>query len=112
VIALVLASQRLLHLPDFAINTTSTLISPDLDWRKRDTSSKGLLTRNGPFCGVEAPSPELTSTASAAAGAKAHGDTGISKRFHRRSVNSSREDGCFPSDEDVGKLTTSSRRAP
>ena len=53
---------------NFAINTDiNTLISPDLDWRKRDNQFGEAFDRERTILAViEAPTPELTSTASAA----------------------------------------------
>jgi hopanoid biosynthesis associated RND transporter like protein HpnN len=61
----------------FAINTDiNTLISPDLDWRKRDNQFEQAFDRERTILAVvEAPTPELTSTASAALEAKLSGDT-------------------------------------
>jgi uncharacterized protein len=61
----------------FSINTDiNTLISPELDWRKRDNQFEQAFDRDRTILAVvEAPTPELTSTASAALEAKLSGDT-------------------------------------
>ena len=61
----------------FAINTDiNTLISPDLDWRKRDNQFEQAFDRERTILAVvEAPTPELTSTATAALETKLSGDT-------------------------------------
>ena len=61
----------------FSINTDiNTLISPDLDWRKRDNQFEQAFDRERTILAVvEAPTPELTSTATAALEAKLSGDT-------------------------------------
>jgi hopanoid biosynthesis associated RND transporter like protein HpnN len=61
----------------FSINTDiNTLISPELDWRKRDIQFDAAFDRDRTILAVvEAPTPELTSTASAALEAKLSGDT-------------------------------------
>ena len=62
---------------NFAINTDiNTLISPDLDWRKRDNKFGEAFDRERTILAViEAPTPELTATASAALAQKLIGDT-------------------------------------
>ncbi len=62
---------------NFAINTDiNTLISPDLDWRKRDNQFGAAFDRERTVLAViEAPTPELTSTASAVLAQKLVGDT-------------------------------------
>jgi hopanoid biosynthesis associated RND transporter like protein HpnN len=62
---------------NFSINTDiNTLISPDLDWRKRDNQFDHAFDRDSTILAVvEAPTPELTSAASAALVAKLSGDT-------------------------------------
>jgi hypothetical protein len=61
----------------FAINTDiNTLISPDLDWRKRDNQFEKAFDREKLILAVvEAPTPELASAASKALAAKLSGDT-------------------------------------
>lgn len=61
----------------FAINTDiNTLISPDLDWRKRDNQFEKAFDREKLILAVvEAPSPELASAASKALAEKLAGDT-------------------------------------
>ena len=62
---------------NFAINTDiNTLISPDLDWRKRDNQFEKAFDRERTILAVvEAPTPELTRTAAAALEKKLSGDT-------------------------------------
>ncbi|MBT1508879.1 MMPL family transporter [Bradyrhizobium sp. SRL28] len=61
----------------FAINTDiNTLISPDLDWRKRDQQFEQAFDREKLILAVvEAPTPELASAASTALFTKLSGDT-------------------------------------
>jgi hypothetical protein len=61
----------------FAINTDiNTLISPDLDWRKRDQQFEQAFDREKLILAVvEAPTPELASAASSALFTKLSGDT-------------------------------------
>ena len=61
----------------FAINTDiNTLISPDLDWRKRDNQFEHAFDREKLILAVvEAPTPELASAASKALFTKLAGDT-------------------------------------
>lgn len=61
----------------FAINTDiNTLISPDLDWRKRDNQFEHAFDREKLILAViEAPTPELASAASRALADKLAGDT-------------------------------------
>jgi hopanoid biosynthesis associated RND transporter like protein HpnN len=61
----------------FAINTDiNTLISPDLDWRKRDNQFEHAFDREKLILAVvEAPTPELASAASKALFTKLSGDT-------------------------------------
>ena len=61
----------------FAINTDiNTLISQDLDWRKRDIQFEEAFDRERLILAVvEAPTPELTSAASKALSEKLKGDT-------------------------------------
>jgi uncharacterized protein len=61
----------------FSINTDiNTLISPDLDWRKRDNQFERAFDREKLILAVvEAPTPELASAASKALAAKLTGDT-------------------------------------
>src|SRR5205814_2806929 len=62
---------------NFSINTDiNTLISPDLDWRKRDNQFEKAFDRERLILAVvEAPTPELASAASKALAAKLTGDT-------------------------------------
>jgi uncharacterized protein len=62
---------------NFEINTDiNTLISPNLDWRKRDNQFDQAFDRDSTILAVvEAPTPELTSAASAALVQKLSGDT-------------------------------------
>jgi hopanoid biosynthesis associated RND transporter like protein HpnN len=61
----------------FEINTDiNTLISPTLDWRKRDNQFEKAFDRDRTILAVvDAPTPELTSAASAALEQKLSGDT-------------------------------------
>ena len=61
----------------FSINTDiNTLISPDLDWRKRDNQFEHAFDREKLILAVvEAPTPELASAASKALASKLAGDT-------------------------------------
>jgi len=61
----------------FSINTDiNTLISPNLDWRKRDNQFGEAFDRERTILAVvEAPTPELTGAASAALAQKLSGDT-------------------------------------
>jgi uncharacterized protein len=61
----------------FSINTDiNTLISPDLDWRKRDNQFGEAFDRDRTILAVvEAPTPELTSAASKALAQKLSSDT-------------------------------------
>ena len=61
----------------FSINTDiNKLISPDLDWRKRDNQFEHAFDREKLILAVvEAPTPELASAASKALAAKLAGDT-------------------------------------
>ena len=61
----------------FEINTDiNTLISPNLDWRKRDIQFDDAFDRDRTILAVvEGPTPELTSSASAALDRKLAGDT-------------------------------------
>ena len=110
-IALVLAiASGFYTARNFAINTDiNTLISPDLDWRKRDNQFGAAFDRDRTILAViEAPTPELTSTASAALAKKLTGD---SKNFESIQPLGSGEffekNGLLflPVDE-VGKLTS------
>ena len=94
---------------NFAINTDiNTLISPDLDWRKRDNQFGEAFDRERTILAViEAPTPELTSTASAALAEKLAGDTknfesvqplGSGEFFEKNGL-------LFLPVEEVGKLT-------
>ena len=62
---------------NFIINTDiNTLISPDLDWRKRDNQFEKAFDRDRTILAVvDAPTPELTGVASAALQQKLSGDT-------------------------------------
>jgi hopanoid biosynthesis associated RND transporter like protein HpnN len=62
---------------NFVINTDiNTLISSDLDWRKRDNQFEKAFDRERTILAViEAPTPELTSAAAAALRQKLSGDT-------------------------------------
>jgi uncharacterized protein len=62
---------------NFSINTDiNTLISPTLDWRKRDNQFDQAFDRDRTILAVvDAPTPELTSAASAALEKKLAGDT-------------------------------------
>ena len=62
---------------NFQINTDiNTLISPDLDWRKRDNQFDEAFDRDRTILAVvDAATPELTSSASAALAQKLSGDT-------------------------------------
>jgi uncharacterized protein len=62
---------------NFSINTDiNTLISPTLDWRKRDNQFDQAFDRDRTILAVvEAPTPELTAAASAALEKKLTGDT-------------------------------------
>ena len=62
---------------NFQINTDiNTLISPTLDWRKRDNQFDKAFDRDSTILAVvDSPTPELTSAASAALAQKLAGDT-------------------------------------
>jgi hopanoid biosynthesis associated RND transporter like protein HpnN len=62
---------------NFTINTDiNTLISPNLDWRKRDNQFDQAFDRDSTILAVvDAPTPELTSAAGAALAQKLVGDT-------------------------------------
>ena len=62
---------------NFSINTDiNTLISPDLDWRKRDNQFEQAFDRERLILAVvEAPTPELTSSAAKALADKLSGDS-------------------------------------
>jgi uncharacterized protein len=62
---------------NFIINTDiNTLISPDLDWRKRDNQFEKAFDRERTILAVvDAPTPELTSAAAAALAQKLSGDS-------------------------------------
>jgi uncharacterized protein len=62
---------------NFSINTDiNTLISPDLDWRQRDNQFEKAFDRERTILAVvEAPTPELTTTAADALARKLSGDT-------------------------------------
>ena len=94
---------------NFAINTDiNTLISPDLDWRKRDNQfGKAFDQERTILAVVDAPTPEFASAAGAALEQKLSGDT---KYFDSvRSLNNSeffQKNGLlFLPKEEVGKLT-------
>jgi len=77
-IALVLATAAGFYTArNFEINTDiNTLISPDLDWRKRDNQFDQAFDRDRTILAVvDAPTPELTSAASTALAQKLSGDT-------------------------------------
>ena len=109
-IALVLAiASGFYTARNFSINTDiNTLISPDLDWRKRDNQFLAAFDRDRTILAViEAPTPELTSTASAALAQKLAGDTknfdsiqplGSGEFFEKNGL-------LFLPVEEVGKLT-------
>ena len=95
---------------NFSINTDiNQLISPDLDWRKRDNQFEQSFDREKLILAVvEGPTPELTSAASKALAQKLTGD---SKHFESVQPLGSGEffekNGLlFLPVEDVGKLTT------
>jgi uncharacterized protein len=94
---------------NFSINTDiNTLISPDLDWRKRDNQFEKAFDRERTILAVvEAPTPELTSTAADALARKLSGDTahfesvqplGSGEFFEKNGL-------LFLPVEEVGKLT-------
>ena len=94
---------------NFSINTDiNTLISPDLDWRKRDNQFEKAFDRERTILAVvEAPTPELTSTAADALAKKLSGDTkhfesvqplGSGEFFEKNGL-------LFLPTEEVGKLT-------
>ena len=94
----------------FAINTDiNTLISPNLDWRQRDQQFDRAFDRDSTILAVvEAPTPELTSSAAAALEQKLRGD---SKNFQSMQPLGSGEffdkNGLlFLSVEEVGKITS------
>ena len=62
---------------NFSINTDiNTLISPDLDWRKRDNQFEQAFDRERLILAVvEAPTPELASAAAKALAEKLSGDS-------------------------------------
>ena len=109
-IALVLAiASGFYTARNFAINTDiNTLISPDLDWRKRDNKFGEAFDRERTILAVvEAPTPELTTTASAALAAKLADDKknfesiqplGSGEFFEKNGL-------LFLPVEEVGKLT-------
>jgi uncharacterized protein len=110
VIALVLAIGAGVYTArNFSINTDiNTLISPDLDWRKRDNQFEKAFDRERTILAVvEAPTPELTSSAAAALERKLAGDTdhfesvqplGSGEFFDKNGL-------LFLPVEEVGKLT-------
>jgi uncharacterized protein len=110
-IALVLAiASGFYTARNFAINTDiNTLISPDLDWRKRDNQFGEAFDRERTILAVvEAPTPELAGTASAALANKLAGDTkhfesvqplGSGEFFEKNGL-------LFLPVEEVGKLTS------
>ena len=78
VVALILAiAAGYYTAQNFIINTDiNTLISSNLDWRKRDNQFEKAFDRERTILAViEAPTPELTSSASAALQQKLAGDT-------------------------------------
>ncbi len=111
VVGLVLAVAASIYaVRHFAINTDiNTLISPDLDWRKRDNAFEKAFDRERSILAVvEASTPELANTASSALAKKLAGD---SKHFEAVQPLGSGEffekNGLlFLSTEEVGKLTS------
>ena len=111
VVGLVLAVAASIYgVRHFAINTDiNTLISPDLDWRKRDNAFEKAFDRERSILAVvEAPTPELANTASSALAKKLAGD---SKHFEAVQPLGSGEffekNGLlFLPTEEVGKLTS------
>jgi hopanoid biosynthesis associated RND transporter like protein HpnN len=94
---------------NFSINTDiNTLISPNLDWRKRDNQFEKAFDRERTILAVvEAPTPELTGTAADALAQKLSGDT-----THFESVQPLGSGEFFDKNgllflpvEEVGKLT-------
>ncbi len=94
---------------NFSINTDiNTLISPDLDWRKRDNQFEHAFHREKLILAVvEAPTPELTSSAAKALAARLSGDKkdfeavtplGSGEFFEKNGL-------LFLSAEEVGKVT-------
>jgi uncharacterized protein len=78
VLSLVLAVASSIYAArHFAINTDiNTLISPDLDWRKRDIQFEQAFDREKLILAVvEAPTPELAGSAASALADKLKGDT-------------------------------------
>ena len=95
---------------NFSINTDiNTLISPTLDWRKRDNQFDQAFDRDRTILAVvDAPTPELTAAASAALKEKLSGDT-----QHFDSVQAlgsgeffEKEGLLFLPEAEVGKLTS------
>jgi uncharacterized protein len=95
---------------NFAINTDiNTLISPNLDWRQRDNQFDTAFDRDRTILAVvDAPTPELTSSASAALEQKLSGDTrhftsvqplGSGEFFDKNGL-------LFLPTEEVGKVTS------
>src|SRR6185436_16686546 len=93
----------------FAINTDITkLISPDLDWRKRDNQFEHAFDREKLILAVvEAPTPELAGAASAALAAKLSGDTEHFESVQPRGSGEFFEKNglLFLPVEEVGKVT-------
>jgi hypothetical protein len=94
---------------NFSINTDiNTLISPDLDWRKRDNQFEQAFDRDRLILAVvEAPTPELTNSAAKALAEKLAGDA---KNFESVTPLGSGEffekNGLlFPPVEEVGQVT-------
>ena len=94
---------------NFSINTDiNTLISPNLDWRKRDNQFEHAFHREKLILAVvEAPTPELTSSAAKALAARLSGDKkdfeavtplGSGEFFEKNGL-------LFLSAEEVGKVT-------
>ena len=78
VVALILAvAAGVYTVQNFAINTDiNTLISPHMDWRKRDNQFEKAFDRERTILAVvEAPTPELTGAAAAALERKLSGDS-------------------------------------
>jgi hopanoid biosynthesis associated RND transporter like protein HpnN len=93
----------------FSINTDiNTLISPDLDWRKRDNQFEHAFEREKLILAVvEAPTPELASAASQALTTKLSGDTKHFEAVHPLGSGEffERNGLLFLPVEEVGKVT-------
>jgi hopanoid biosynthesis associated RND transporter like protein HpnN len=93
---------------NFSINTDiNKLISPDLDWRKRDNQFEHAFDREKLILAVvEAPTPELTSAAATALAAKLAGDTHFESVQPLGSGEFFEKNGLlFLPVEEVGKVT-------